>query len=279
VQGFTALANRFATEFQSNAPSADIVIQGQGLTSGLLGQYYQPFPDFKFRDVYPEAFPYPNKSKAVAFPLTQNAVVLIHNTEVVKEADAPKGWLALADPAWKGKFVIHDPRQLTTPTSFFAEMFLVLGQDRWNTYMRDVAANAPTLVGSSTEAYVKVVSGEFPVGLALINDILNQKPGTPVRIAYPTEEPIGLTIVPSTFIGISQKAASPNFAKLFAIWALSPPGQRAVGDTGRMPTLSILDHPLSPGKVIPPGVKPFPVNPEIVTNPKKWGDLMKSFFG
>jgi len=40
---------------------------------------------------------------------TINYGILV-NTRLVKEADAPKGWLDLLDPKWKGKILADDPR-------------------------------------------------------------------------------------------------------------------------------------------------------------------------
>lgn len=278
IEGFGALRSRFISEHKSGVPSADLLLQAAQSMRGDMPPYMAPYTDMKYMGLYTDDMVFPSKSNPLMFATALNGVVIVYNSNIVEEKDAPKGWLDLASSKWKGKIVMQTPITLGSTTEAFSQLLVQMGQDKWNAYMKGVAANS-ILTGSSSEAYTKVVAGEFPLGLALLNDIMTQKAGTPVKVAWPKDEPLGVPGGLSNMVGISSKASNPNFAKLFVQWLLSPAGQRAVGETGRFPAMLTLDHPNSLGKVFPSGVKLFPQNQDYVNNPKNWEGIMKSFFG
>ncbi|MBI2184880.1 MAG: extracellular solute-binding protein [Thaumarchaeota archaeon] len=279
VEGFAPLRSRFISEYQAGAPTADIIIQPQDAMIGQLKDYFIPFNEMKYKDLYPAELVWPNKDRIVMYTANMNYAVIVYNTNLVKDADVPKGWLDLADSKWKGKVVIHDPRTLAGIISnLLADLQLALGQQRWDAFMKGLAANTGLLTASGTEAYVKVVAGEFPIGVAYINDVLKQKPDTPLKVAWPQNEPKSMSIAIGSYVGIVNKAANPNFAKLWVTWLLSPSGQKALADTGRNPPLPSLDHPRSMSKVIPPGLGIFTVNEDRLKDPNKWAEIYKGYF-
>jgi len=278
IEGFTPLRSRFVQEYQANAPSADIVWQSVAPMLGEIAPYLQPFPDMKYKNLYDVTI-YPSVDNPLVYSTHILPRILIYNSNILKDEDAPTGWYDMANPKWKGKLVMQDIRRLETTTEVAADLLPVMGQERWEAWLRGLAANQPVFTGSNTEAYVKVVAGEFPVGFGLINDIVAQKPGNPVKIAWPKEEPKGVPLGPSSAMGISKKATNPNFAKLFMNWLLSPLGQKALAETGRPPALVTVDHPNAVGKLIPAGVKLIPPNQEFRQTPNMFDPILKSIFG
>ncbi|MBI4258706.1 MAG: ABC transporter substrate-binding protein [Thaumarchaeota archaeon] len=279
IEGFAPLRNRFLSEYQAGAPTADVLAQTQDAMISQLNEFLVPFPEMKYKDLYNDAHIWPNRENPVMYVANLNSGVMVYNTNLVKDEDAPKGWLDLANPEWKGLIVLQDPRTLAGLISgLLADLQPALGQQRWDSFMKGLAANTGILTGSGTEAYVKVVAGEFPIGIAYINDILKQRPDTPVKVAWPTEEPLGVSISVGSYVGVTDKAANPNFAKLWVTWLLSPAGQKAMADTGRNPPLPSLDHPGSMGKVMPQGLQVFPRNEDILKDPNKWSEIFKGYF-
>ncbi|MBI2184147.1 MAG: extracellular solute-binding protein [Thaumarchaeota archaeon] len=279
VEGFAPLRARFASEYQAGAPSADLVMQAATAMMGEIVQYAQPFPNMKYLSLYPDAAILPDRQQALIFASSLLPEVIAYNTNLVKDTDAPKGWLELADPKWKGKLVTQNPKVLDYGARVMADLQLVMPRDQWDRWMKGLAANELFGTASSSEAYTKVVAGEFPIGILKLNDLITQRPGTPVKTAWPTQEPIGITAAGSNAIAISKKAANPNFAKLLVQWLFSPQGQRAIAESGRPPALATLDHQVSLAKVLPPGMKVFAINSEFLKNPKSWEPIIKSYFG
>ncbi|MBI4258359.1 MAG: extracellular solute-binding protein [Thaumarchaeota archaeon] len=275
IEGFAPLRSRFVSEFQANAPSADLIWQSHAPMVGELAPYLATFKDMKYINLYEKAF---IGGDGRIFGTMTLPGVIMYNTNIVKTDDVPKSWFDLANPKWKDKIVLQDLRRLEFTTQAMADLQLAMGKDRWTEFMKGFAANNPTLVGSNTEAYVKIIAGEFPIGIGRLNDILAQQTDTPVAVAWPQEEPKGV-ISGTSMIGISAKAANPNFARLLVQWLMSPQGQKAIADTGRPPTLLTLDHPKSLGSVIPLGVGILPVNEDFLKDPKSWEAVVKSFFG
>ena len=278
IEGFGPLRARFASEFQAGAPTADIVWQPEGnmLIELAPKGFFAPFPEMRYRGLYTEATVHEG---GILYGTHLLLGVIVYNTNLVSANDAPKGWSDLANPNWKNKIALQNPTRLGTPAKSLADLFPILGQEKWETLAKGLAANNPLYTGSDTEAYIKVLAGEAPIGVVLINDVLRQKPGTPVAVAWPQEEPIGVPIGSITQIAVNVKAANPNFARLFVEWLLGPLGQKALGETGRSPVLTTVDVPVSLGKVLPPGMKILPSNRDFYQNGQQWADRYKALFG
>ena len=279
IEGFAPLRARFASEYQANAPTADILWQSIGAMVAELQPYVTQYPEMKFKGLYPDAMMYPNRDQPTLYVTHLLPAVIIYNSNLLKPEDAPKGWLDLANPKWKDKIAMQTIRSAGAPTKLLADLQPVLGQERWDTFMKALIANNPVQTGSSTEAFVKIVAGEFPVGIGLLNDVIRQPAGSPIRVAWPQEDPKVVPVGDATTIGINNKAANPNFAKLFIQWLESPLGQRAIAETGRPPALLTIDHPIAIGKVLPQDLTILPGNDDYLKNAQKWADLFRTYAG
>lgn len=278
VEGFKPLAERFIYEFQADEPSADLLWQSEAVMTGEVSPYLTSFPEMSYKHLYPDWMLYPNKASPTMFTTHLLPNVVIYNSDLVEDTAAPKSWLDLADPRWKGRIIIEDPRSLETSVKLLAELCPQMGEKRWEKFLQGLASNQPFFTKSMREAYVRVARGEFAVAIDYINDTMSQKPGTPVKVAWPQEEPKGVTPGANSKIGISKKAIRPKPAQLFVEWLLSPLGQKTLADTSRPPALLTLDHANSLGKALPQGVKIFPPNPDFAKNPKKWEKRIATFF-
>ncbi|MBI2184094.1 MAG: extracellular solute-binding protein [Thaumarchaeota archaeon] len=279
VEGFAPLINRFLSEYQAGTPSADVLIEQVAPMRGQLLEYMAPYPDMKYMSLYPDYAIYPSRNNPQEFYANINIPVIVYNTNILKEQEAPTGWLDLANPKWKNNIAMQDAIRLGSNVQVLADLLPALGQARWDQFMKGLAANKPILTGSASEAYTKVIAGEVHAAVGLINSVLAQKPGTPVAIAWPKEEPKAMTVQPGSMIGISKKATNPNFAKLFTQWFLSPAGQKALSETKRIPALPTLDAPTALSKVFPQGLGTLPFNDEVIRDNAKWQNLMKSYLG
>ena len=279
VEGFAPLIARFVSESQAGAPTADIIYQSepQMLIQLLPGGFLQPFPEMRYRGLYPANFA---DEQGASYVVTVIPMVIAYNINLVPADQAPKGWLELADPKWNGKIVMQDPRLTQTSTQVLVSFFPVLGEQRWDAFMKGLAANKPVFTNSNTEAFTKVVAGEFPITLALVNDFLPPRftPGTPVAIAFPQEDPKAIAVGAITRMAVTAKGSNPNFAKLFLEWFASPLGQRALAESGRPPALQTVDAPASLGKLLPAGTTIIPAYVEYYTKGAEWTTRIKSYF-
>lgn len=278
IEGFTPLRARFISEFKAGAPSADLVWQTKPSMLTEMAEYMDSFPGMRFVGLYSDAMFSPSKQNPSSFTSHVQPAVIIYNTKLVKDEDAPKSWFDLTNPKWKGKIIMADPKRMESTAQILADLLIPMKQDRWNSFISGLVANQPFIVGGITEGFARVVSGEFAITIGLLNDVLAAPSDAPIKVAWPKEEPKSVPLGGAANIGISKKATNPNFAKLFLNWLLSPAGQRALASTGRPPALLTVEHPNSLAKVMPPGVDIIPANEDFFKNPKNWQDTFKARF-
>ena len=267
IEGFSQLRARFVSEYQAGVSTADILWQSEGPMAIEMPDYLAPFEEMAYANLYPDSLKHKDHKMYTTHLLP---AVLMYNTNLVTADEAPTSWLDLGDPKWQGKTTFETIVGFETTAKVFVDLYPILGDEAWTDFVQKTAANNPHFTSSNTEAYVKVLAGEYSIGIALINDILAQEAGTPIAIAWPTETPLGITVGSQSKIGVVDKAANPNFARLFVQWLESPVGQRAIGETGRPPALATVDSPVALGNVMPVGMPMFPTFEEFFTEPAKW---------
>ncbi len=273
TEGFGPLMARFVQESKSGVPTADVVTQS--LASLLLEPIGKgetvPFPDNRYKDLYPKEVLDPQGRYYIIFGLS---CVAGYNTNKVKAADLPKTWMDMIDPKWKGRIVFNNPPSLVAFGQCLAEMSAHMDAATYDRFLKGLAANNPRITESATHAYQTIVSGEKDIGIVYLNDIIVQPPGTPVKHVW-------LNPTPFTPIGIviAKNAKHPNLARLFLEWMTSAEGQAAIGATGRVPILAGVPSPVDKVGGIPPGITLVSKNAELYTNPAKYTSLFKQVFG
>lgn len=175
---------------------------------------YEPYPS-------PNAEPFPTWAKAKdgtwqAF--AGRARVLIVNTNMVPEAERPKGLLDLTQPRWKGKVAIAKPQFGTTATQA-ACLFEVLGADAAKAFYRGLKANDVQVVAGNKQTATGVSDGKFAVGLTDTDDALIElNAGKPVAIIFPDrnghpDHPrMGVLYIPNT-VAVVKGGPNPAGAK------------------------------------------------------------------
>jgi len=96
--------------------------------------------------------------------VSARARIIMYNTNLVAEKDLPKSMLDLTDPKWKGQVGI----QLSSNESFIAQitaMRSVMGDVAVEKYLKDLKANNPVSLKSSTDIRKAVGSGELKLGM------------------------------------------------------------------------------------------------------------------
>lgn len=205
------LMARVRTE-QEN-PHGDIIWGGTADAYVALASYLEPYvsdersaiqPDFVRRD---NAF----------YNMTMDPYVIAYNTDLVSEADAPKGWRDLLDPRFHGRIALADPTKSTHAYIVLLTMMdalggdpAVLGQMADQLNGRIVGSSAEQIKALSDGAYAVTATFEEPVLKYITSD-------AHMKIVYPEEG----TSVSSTGIAIIKNAPHADNAKKFLDFAMS----------------------------------------------------------
>ena len=146
--------------------------------------------------------------------------VIVYNTDLVKEADAPKTWDDLLNPKWDGKIGIWVRGEGQ------GALAATWGVDKVVDYVRKMNTLHPVLLPSTFPLAQQVAAGEILVGLGLYHSA--QPPirrGAPIKAIVPEPAPINTlySLVPA-------KAKNPSGGELLAIWLATPEGAKVYED-------------------------------------------------
>ena len=115
-------------------------------------------------------------------------LVILQNTKIVPEADAPKSWADLLDPKWKGKIAFTDPAN--SGSAYTTVTMLVDlwggGEAGWKK-VAQLFKNMKVLNRSSL-VFQGVGNGEYPLGISLeYAGPMWAQGGAPVKVIYPSD--------------------------------------------------------------------------------------------
>jgi iron(III) transport system substrate-binding protein len=182
----------------------------------------------------------------------------MYNTNLMSEAEAPKGWQDLTDPVYRGRMTLEDPRRFSGAFSAFSHL---LWDGRYDaTYIDALAPQEMVYQAMGPVAGNAVATGEFALDpaytLALYQKVKQQ--GAPVEFVFPTEG--GAHLSPN-YLALVRGAPNPDAARLLMAWLFTPEAQAATADVGW--------YPLMPGAAGPEGfpaaaeldlLRPFPLD-------------------
>jgi hypothetical protein len=87
---------------------------------------------------------------------------------MLSPAEAPKTLEDLARPQFKGKIAMPDPAQHVTTTQWLANLQKVIGQEKADKFIRDLASQKPILVESFIPSAERVTGGEVPLAITYV---------------------------------------------------------------------------------------------------------------
>jgi iron(III) transport system substrate-binding protein len=147
-----------------------------------------------------------------------NVGPMMYDTRYVKEEEAPKTWIDLLDPKWKGQIGFQNS-SAGTSYGFWFVMKDVLPKD----YFEKLGANNPRAYSSSTQISQDIERGGLKIGgrvsnFQYVKSVRNKQP---VKAVFPT---LGVPSLnqPAAIFGTTQR---PNGSKIFMEYLLSKDGQ------------------------------------------------------
>jgi iron(III) transport system substrate-binding protein len=175
-------------------------------------------------------------------PQYRNGVIgIVYHAGIIKPADAPKTLQDLLKPQYRGKFVMPDPSQHTTTAQWFASLHKVMGgQEPAEKFIRDLAATKPLLVESLTPAGERISTGERPIGLAFVKNVVfyGQK-GIPMDYVR-----LGKFMGDGQAVALAAKPPHPNAGRAFIDFFIGEESLKIMADLGEFVTRKGVPSPI-----------------------------------
>jgi iron(III) transport system substrate-binding protein len=142
------------------------------------------------------------------------ARVILYNTNMVKEAEAPRSIYDFLKPEWKGRFTIANPMFGTTSTHF-AALYAALGPDKAEELLRGLKQNGCQVSPGNAMARNMVMDGQIDACLTDTDDANGALlQGKPVKMVFPDQDGIGALVIPNSVVLIKGGPNPANAKKL-----------------------------------------------------------------
>jgi iron(III) transport system substrate-binding protein len=232
----TKVMDRVISESRAGKPLYDVVLtiippMEFMLNEGTLAQYDSPAAR-----MFPKEAIHPKLG-----PQYRNSVIgVVYHAGIIKPADAPKSLEDLLKPQYRGKLVMPDASQHTTTAQWLASLPRIMGKERADRFIRDLAATKPLLVESLTPAGERITTGETPIGIAFLKNVVfyGQK-GIPLDYVR-----LGKFMGDGHGVALGAKAPRANAGKAFIDYFLGDEGLKIMAGVGEFVTRKGIYPPL-----------------------------------
>jgi ABC-type Fe3+ transport system substrate-binding protein len=145
---------------------------------------------------------------------------VIYNTDLVKAADVPKTYQDIAkNPKWKGRIAL--PRA----PNVFIYISYGIGDEESQLFLKDLMQKQEAkILPTYPDVRNRVGAGEFAIGIG-VDAILLKRQGAPIETAA-----IDPTVLTPWGFWLMKDAKKPATGKLWAYWAATPDGQKALSE-------------------------------------------------
>jgi len=220
----TKTMERAVSEYRSGKALYDVILLNNNVAKlvakeNMLAKYDSP-----------SARQFPKEAiDPVLGPIYRNVIIgVIYNKSMLSPADAPKTLEDLAKPQFKGKIAMPDPGQHVTTTQWLANVNKVIGKDKSDKFVRDLASQKPILVESFIPSAERVTGGEVPLAITyVIYALTYAQKGAPVDYVR-----LGRMMGDGHYALLSNKSPRPNAGKAFIDYLLSEESARILAKMG-----------------------------------------------
>lgn len=232
----TKVMDRALSEYRAGKPLFDIILTNNDpmqimFRQGLFMKYDSPTAK-----EYPKDAIDPNLG-----PRYRNVIIgVVYNKDIIKPADAPKSLEDLIKPQYKGKLVMPDPTQHTTTTQWVASLWKVMGKEKADKYIHDLAAMKPILVESLLPAAERVSTGETPIAITYVKyAFIFGKKGAPLDYVR-----LDKMLGDGHYVALDSKAPHVNAGKAFIDYFLGDGSMKMMAQLGEFVNLKGVYPPL-----------------------------------
>jgi len=223
--GTGELASRITAE--KDAPYGDVLMGGGATTFSGIADMLEPYVSENTASLFPEFL----AADGLYTPCYVNVNSIIINKTLIADLGVTvDGWESLTDERLKGNISYASPADSSSALEVLVNMLAAMSptgnlEDGWEFATKFLTNLDGKLAASSSDAYKKVVEGEYAVGLCNEDKTISyMKAGADVTIAYAKE---GITLRTSN-IGIIKGGANNYNAKLFVDFVTSLECQTAM---------------------------------------------------
>ena len=220
----TKVMDRAMTEFRAGKAGADAIVAADNVMRLMQKDGFFQKYDSPTNSDFPKDVIDPNLG-----PRYRNVVVgVVYNKAALKPNEYPKTLEDLAKPQYKGKIVMPDPTQHTTTTQWLASLYKIMGKEKAEKFMHDLAANKPMWVESLLPAAERVASGEIPIAITYVKyAYIDGKKGAPVDYVRDAK-----VIGDASYITLASKAPHVNAGKAFIDYFLGDESMNLMSKLG-----------------------------------------------
>ena len=213
----------------------------------MYGAPTPTFLDLKDADCFEQYVPYwasdlkeSYKDKDGYFHGTiQTPVMMFYNTDIMSKEDAPKDWFDLADPKYKDQIITRDSIAISMGTTVACIVDYLSTKESeeaaWK-FWEEFDNNVKSYDNVSSLIMQAVGKGEAPIGISVLNDIMNNVVNNelPLEPIYPESG----SVVILDNVAIIKGSKNPEAAKKFVDYVGSVEIQSKLAkEYLRMPTL------------------------------------------
>ncbi|MBI4523941.1 MAG: extracellular solute-binding protein [Deltaproteobacteria bacterium] len=228
--GNSVVLSKLEAEARARSLTVDVIdVDGFYVWQLLKRNYYAPYRS-------PELAAYPKqltdlKALWAGFFLLPHVVV--YNTKLVRQEDAPRSYRDLLEPKWKGKMAIPD-----SGVTWFHGMLQYMGREKGRSYMKQLAGQNVHVQSGNRMMVELTMAGEHVLGIAAYSHRIGQFQRKGAPMGWMKDDVIVTT---PQAIGISGLGKAANSAKLIVDFVFSPEGQAILRKSGRIPASSRVD--------------------------------------
>jgi iron(III) transport system substrate-binding protein len=213
--GGNSIGGRIVQESQGDTRTADVATSGAAIMMPLKERNLMKEFDWRSYGLSADLAPTP-----FGVVTTSVVYVIIYNTQLVKEADAPKAWEDLLNPRWEGKLGIWVRGEGQ------GALAAAWGVDKVVDYVRKMNTRKPVLLPSTFPLAQQVAAGEILVGFGLNHSAqIPVRRGAPIKVVIAEPAPIS-----TLYSFVPAKAKNPSGGALLALWLATPEGAQAYED-------------------------------------------------
>jgi len=234
--GATVL-ERASSERRANKVGYDLVLNNAGpmeilLAEGALAKYDSPLAK-NFAAEFQHAQLGPSYRTSI--------VGIVYNKSILSADKAPKSLEDLLKPEYRGKLAFPDPQRGAVAIMWPMSLYKLMGKERADKYLRDLAATKPVIVEGVLPAAERVTTGETPVAITYLKYVIGfgQK-GAPLD--YVRQDKM---LGHGHAIAMSSRAAHPNAAKAFMDYFYSDESLKVMAKSGEFVTRKGINPPLA----------------------------------
>ena len=219
---------------ESSNPKGDVWFGGTGDPHLTAAQenLTEKYKSSHFNDLLPAAQNQAKNADYKSVGIYVGALGFGYNKDLLakKGLPAPKSWMDLTKPIYKGEIQVANPNSSGTAYTTLATILQIFGEDKGWDYMKALHLNINTYTKSGSAPIKATGRGENLIGICFQHDGVKQtKKGLPVVTVSPAEG-TGYEVGSMSIIA---GARNMEEAKKFYDWALSPEIQTMVFTSGK----------------------------------------------